>query len=49
MQQDIVNDNQEEAQEWKWEQIKDIIESGDLALLKRSRQMTEKYLSLIHI
>lgn len=43
MQQDIVNDNQEEAQEWKWEQIKDIIESGDLALLKRSRQMTEKY------
>lgn len=28
MQQDIVNDHQEEAQGWKWEQIKEIIESG---------------------
>lgn len=43
MQQDIVNDHQEEAQGWKWEQIKEIIESGELARLKRSRQMTDKY------
>ncbi|CAI4036810.1 hypothetical protein SMKI_16G1080 [Saccharomyces mikatae IFO 1815] len=43
MQQDNVCDNQADVQECKWEEIQDIIESGELARLKRSRQMTEKY------
>ena len=43
MQQDIVNDHQEEAQGWKWEQIKEIIESGELARFRNEAQMTDKY------
>ncbi|EHM99920.1 YPL067C-like protein [Saccharomyces cerevisiae x Saccharomyces kudriavzevii VIN7] len=43
MQHDIVGDDEEEAQEQKWAHVKDLIDSGELARLKRSRQMTEKY------
>ena len=43
MQHDIVGNDQVEACELKWDEIKGIIESGELARLKRSRETTEKY------
>ncbi|EJS41368.1 YPL067C [Saccharomyces arboricola H-6] len=43
MKHDSSHVDQAEAQVLKWAEIKDIIESGQLARLKRSRQITEKY------
>ncbi|CAI4054480.1 hypothetical protein SUVZ_16G2190 [Saccharomyces uvarum] len=43
MQHDIVGDGQEEARELKWDEINGLIESGELARLKRSKEITEKY------
>ncbi|CAI4053106.1 hypothetical protein N7582_005641 [Saccharomyces uvarum] len=43
MQHDIAGNDQAEARELKWDEIKDIIESGELARLKRSKETTEKY------